>query len=57
MFAAINGDVHLTADLLTRGLSPDAVDNNGKTALDFAEEYHNRECLTLLNMLTAANRK
>lgn len=51
MFAAINGDIHLLTELLTKGLPPFAADCNGKTALDFALAYHNRECAALLNII------
>lgn len=51
MFAAINGDVHLVTELLARGISPAEKDCNGKTALDFALAYHNRECAALLSVI------
>lgn len=54
MFAAINGDVHLLTELLTKGLPPFAADCNGKTALDFAMAYHNHECAALLKIIKGA---
>lgn len=51
MFAAINGDIRLLGEILSKGVSADLRDLRGKTALDFATEYHNEECADLLKIV------
>ena len=51
MFAAINGDMRLLGEILSKGVSADLRDYRGKSALDFAAEYHNDECADLLKIV------
>ena len=48
MFAAIRGDAELAAELIRLGTDPNCRDNKGKSALDFAIEYHRDNCIGLL---------
>ena len=48
MFVAVRGDAELIAELLSRGADPYVYDHRGKSALDFAIEYHRDNCIEIL---------
>ena len=48
MIAAIVGDKKLLQRLLDMGVSALTADYRSKTAMDFAMEYHNKDCFELL---------
>ena len=49
MFAAIRGDRILIENLIRLGTNTAQTDIRGKSALDFAKEYHKYECVDLLS--------
>lgn len=51
MFAAIRGDFELLNQLLSLGADPNAADHKHKNAMDFAIEYRQQKCITLLQQL------
>lgn len=48
MIAAVVGDKNLIRRLLAMGVPVSAADYRSKTAVDFATEYHNTDCIDLL---------
>lgn len=48
MFAAIRGDIELLKELISRGVDLKQSDTRGKTARDFAAEYHQHKCVQFL---------
>jgi ankyrin repeat protein len=51
MFAAIKNDTRLILELFQKGADIAAIDYRGKSALDFAVEYRNRESMALICQL------
>lgn len=51
MFAAIKNDTKLILELFQKGADIAAIDYRGKSALDFAVEYRNRESIALICQL------